>query len=97
MGNEKTTYFKNLPIRTFVGNSADEIDNLVNEFRKENEIKFLQTNAVHTVNENIKFVYVAFYVSRDIINKHSSRPCPKCGRLVQKLYTKCPVCATEIR
>lgn len=40
-------------------NSAEEIDNLVNEFEEDNKVKATQTHIDH---DNKKYSYVLFYI-----------------------------------
>jgi len=80
--------YKNLLVKTFSAYSESEIDNLVAEFRKGNNIMMMQTH-IFPVPEGIKFVYVAFYLPAEAeLPTNRTIACPKCGDQIPRIFIK---------
>ena len=84
---------KNLPVKTFVDDSAEGIDKQVNDFRKDNVIFAMQPNATATgVDGKLTLVYTAYYITKEEYAKQKKTekyfPCPKCGKSIPKIFVK---------
>lgn len=81
---------ENLLQKTFHAESAEEIDKLVNDFRKDNDIKYTQSHItyIETPQQRIRlYDYVVFYLPKVQKQKEQPRqsdkkPCPGCGEII---------------
>lgn len=75
----------NLLIKTFEAESAEDIDKKVNEFRKENNIFFMEPRVnvvmIGADPKTIKkyYTYIVYYLQKNKVIREDMKKCPGCG------------------
>ena len=84
----------NLSVKTFEAESAKEIDEQVNDFKKENEVYYTNALVDHVyVEGKIKtyFTYVVYYLPKSVskplqTESSETKKCPSCGATIPASY-----------
>ncbi len=61
----------NLPVKTLVADSAEEMDKQVNDFRKDNVIFAMQPNAVG-LGDKLMLIYTTYYITKEDYEKEKN-------------------------